>query len=245
MTPIRLIPFETADGPHNMAADEVMLEAAVAGLPSLRLYGWSVPTLSLGYFQPDRVRASDPRLSPLPYVRRMTGGDTLVHHHELTYALALPAPLAVGGNQACVCRMHHTLAAALHEFGVEARPHEPTGTESADGPLCFRHFTPGDLIVAGHKVVGSAQRKRHGAILTHGGLLLARSEFTPSLPGILELTGVDLRPLVQMFGQAVYQTFQHETGWDLGERPWAEDDCRRIEHRAAEIYSSTRWNAKR
>ena len=31
MNVVRLLPFAAADGPHNMAADEVLLEAAVAG----------------------------------------------------------------------------------------------------------------------------------------------------------------------------------------------------------------------
>src|SRR5205814_9219218 len=87
----RLLPYAVADGPHNMAADEVLLESAAAGIASLRFYGWSEATLSLGYFQPERLRHEDERLTGLPYVRRPSGGATLVHHHEVTYALALPA----------------------------------------------------------------------------------------------------------------------------------------------------------
>src|SRR5437868_10093883 len=87
----RLLRFARADGPHNMAADEVLLESAVAGMASLRFYGWSAPTVSLGYFQPERMRRADERLARLAYVRRPTGGGALVHHHEVTYALALPA----------------------------------------------------------------------------------------------------------------------------------------------------------
>src|SRR5947209_7466749 len=72
MNTVRLLPFAAADGPRNMAADEVLLEAAVGGGASLRFYGWSEPTLSLGYFQPQSVRLSDPRLAGLPWVRRPT-----------------------------------------------------------------------------------------------------------------------------------------------------------------------------
>ena len=56
---IRLLPYSEADGPHNMAADETLLESAVRGLASLRFYGWSPPTLSLGYFQPERSRLEE------------------------------------------------------------------------------------------------------------------------------------------------------------------------------------------
>src|SRR5262245_48282197 len=121
MTPVRLLPPETADGPTNMAADEVILEAAVAGTASLRFYQWIVPTLSLGYFQPESARTTDARLAGLPYVRRASGGATLVHHHELTYALALPAGFTWQPKGASwICRMHEAIAAALATLDVAA-----------------------------------------------------------------------------------------------------------------------------
>src|SRR5947207_4428455 len=100
-----------------MAADEALLQSALAGKPSLRLYGWSEPTVSLGYFQPEAVRREDPRLAQLPYVRRPSGGGTLVHHHEVTYALALPpGPNWQSGAgkhlQFWLWRMHEIIAAA-------------------------------------------------------------------------------------------------------------------------------------
>src|SRR6266567_4064320 len=90
MTPtIRLLPFADADGPTNMAADEALLESASErGVASLRFYTWSEPTLSLGYFQPS---ARPLAVRSLPWLRRSSGGAAIVHHHELTYALALPA----------------------------------------------------------------------------------------------------------------------------------------------------------
>ncbi|MFL5922767.1 MAG: lipoate--protein ligase family protein, partial [Gaiellaceae bacterium] len=66
----RLLPLAEGDGPWHMAADEVLLESAGAGVASLRFYVWSRPTLSLGYFQPEAVRRSDPLLAELPWVRR-------------------------------------------------------------------------------------------------------------------------------------------------------------------------------
>ncbi len=40
------------------------------------------------------------------------------------------------------------------------------------------------------KVVGSAQRRRSGAVLQHGSMMLARSAITPELPGPAELPPV-------------------------------------------------------
>src|SRR5438067_8081783 len=91
MPNVRLLPYHVAGGPWNMAADEALLAAAAAGRASLRFYGWTEPTLSLGYFQPARLCRAYPGLGELAWVRRPSGGAALVHHLEVTYALALPA----------------------------------------------------------------------------------------------------------------------------------------------------------
>ena len=115
----RLLPYTVADGATNMATDEALLGAALAGVATLRFYGWSPPTLSLGYFQKEQVRLSDPLLAGLPFVRRPSGGETLVHHHELTYALALPRSW-LGGERWPV-RMHDIIRDALASFGIDAQ----------------------------------------------------------------------------------------------------------------------------
>ena len=54
MNVCHVYPYEIADGPANMALDEALLDVvSAAGKPRavLRTYGWSEPTLSLGYFQ--------------------------------------------------------------------------------------------------------------------------------------------------------------------------------------------------
>lgn len=48
----RLISWAAHDAARNMAIDEALLQSvAQGGQPALRFYGWSRPTLSLGYFQ--------------------------------------------------------------------------------------------------------------------------------------------------------------------------------------------------
>jgi lipoate-protein ligase A len=240
MTPrVRLLPFESLPGPANMAADEVMLEAAEAGVASLRFYGWSGPTLSLGYFQP-----SAERLAGLPWVRRMTGGAALVHHHEVTYALALPAerPWQTAG-ESWVCRFHHLIADALARAGAATRA-VVCGEEKKLGPvLCFLHQTPGDLLAASAKVVGSAQRKRKGALLQHGGILLARSELAPQLPGLAELTGVRFTP--GDVAKIVAERFAADTDWELERSKWSAAEKARQISLMSEKYARPEWNEKR
>ncbi|NLF07134.1 MAG: hypothetical protein GX594_04010 [Pirellulaceae bacterium] len=55
--------------------------------------------------------------------------------------------------------------------------------------LCFRRRALGDVLLGGVKIAGSAQRRRRGAILQHGSVLLARSDAAPELDGIKERSG--------------------------------------------------------
>jgi lipoate-protein ligase A len=256
----RLLPFAVADGPVNMAADEVLLHSALEGTASLRFYGWSPPTLSLGYFQSAEVRLSDPLLAALPIVRRPSGGDTLVHDHELTYALALPPGAPWQSRASCwLARMHTIIAAALCDFGVAAelfdsafsgRPQcgagdnaPPRGRRLSEELLCFHRFTPGDLILAGAKILGSAQRKHRGALLQHGAILLQRSAYSPSLPGIRELTGQI--PDSELIAQAICREFTRHTGWPLVPCEWTQSQINKTRDIAHAKYQSDAWNRKR
>jgi lipoate-protein ligase A len=240
---VRLLPYATADGPHNMAADEVLLESAAQGQASLRFYGWSEATLSLGYFQPERRRFDDERLAGLPFVRRPSGGDALVHHHELTYALAVPAGPPWQTRNSCGPCVHRILAAALDHFGIPARLHDAENPGPFTGVLCFQHLTPGDLLVGPHKIAGSAQRKQRGAWMQHGGILLAGSPYTPALPGVRELTGCGLSAVE--LSTAVVEEFVRATGWRLVPAEWTDQERQRVEKLAAEKYARDAWNRKR
>jgi lipoate-protein ligase A len=227
-----------------MAADEVLLEAAIAGFASLRFYTWRPATLSLGYFQPDSDRESDPRLHALPFVRRPSGGATLVHDHELTYALALPARNAwQPRGQSWLCRMHEIIAEALPSFGIGAQT-VACGPEKKLGDiLCFQHQTPGDLILNGHKIAGSAQRKQRGALLQHGAILLAQCESTPALPGIRELCGVQLDS--NTLAERLQYSFQQRTGCGFQSGGWTDAELARIRELAQFKYGHEQWNRKR
>lgn len=239
----RLLADSAQDGPHNMAADEVLLQAAVGGVASLRFYHWSEATLSLGYFQEEAVRRQTPQLASLPFVRRLSGGAALVHHHELTYALAVPAGQAWQNGESWLCRMHRLLAAALGQCGVRVDSCGKPSAEQPFDPLCFHQLTAGDLLLGGHKIVGSAQRRRKGALLQHGAILLSASPCTPTLPGIAELTGrlLTFDPLRAAIGTA----FQRDTGCILEAAEWSDDELRQISQLADARYRSAGWNCKR
>ena len=252
MAAIRLLPFGSADGPTNMAADEAMLEsAAERGVAALRFYTWTEPTITLGYFQPASAVEAIP--GKLPCVRRSTGGAAIVHHHELTYALALPDAKEWRSSESWICRFHHLLLDVLAQHGTESHV-VICGEEKKLGEvLCFLHQTPGDLLVNGSKVAGSAQRKRKGALLQHGSILLARSEFAPMLPGIRDSAGgTGILSCAQSLTQARMPVPpERELARSLASRfdaeagVWTPEEVRRTESIRAEKYANPEWNAKR
>ncbi|TWT76084.1 Octanoyltransferase LipM [Posidoniimonas polymericola] len=202
-----------ADGAWNMALDEALLNlAAEQGVATLRLYQWTPATLSLGYFQSESDRASHEQSTGCPVVRRHSGGGAIVHDRELTYSLAVPPVLVYSRDPyALYFAAHETLRDTLQQdfsppagVAVELCQPPPSRPRSEDPFLCFLRRSVGDLLIrsaaAGlpetvdqcHKVGGSSQRKRQGAILQHGSILLQASPRAPELPGIEELIGQEI-----------------------------------------------------
>jgi lipoate-protein ligase A len=199
--PCHLLPFVVASGPANMGLDEALLEQAIerGDAACLRTYGWSEPTLSLGYFQHLAEAEAIPRWRSVPLVRRATGGGAIWHHHELTYTLILPSNHPGARSHTALYQIvHSAIAEILRQHGVEAVlrnesehacPHSRERLRHRPF-LCFSDRDPQDIVSGGYKVVGSAQRRRAGAILQHGSILLKRSDRTPELPGICDLARI-------------------------------------------------------
>lgn len=191
-TPVRVLIDEPADGAWNMAADEILGQAAEQGVSTLRLYRWQPATLSLGYFQSIAERASHPASADCPGVRRPSGGGAILHDAELTYSFAEPVRGAGDGTARELYRdFHESLISALAEFGVTA---ELCGDERCAAAcsakpafMCFGRRAREDVLVGETKVAGSAQRRHRAALVQHGSVLLSASQFAPELPGLMQL----------------------------------------------------------
>lgn len=187
-----------ADGPANMAADELLAEEAVRReCLVIRVYAWSEPTVSLGAFQPFAEAESCVAIAGLPIVRRPSGGGAIIHGTDLTYAAAVPKGHPWGGTpQALYDGMHAAMVDVLSELGFDARLHAPSSDDPpADALLCFSRRSTGDVVVRhgdapAAKVMGSAQRRLGTAVLQHGSLLLTscpRVEAAARHAGLAEL----------------------------------------------------------
>ena len=166
----------SATGAENMARDVRLAEAVARGEhpPTLRLYGWAPPAVSIGHHQTPET-ACDPAACAAAgwdVVRRPTGGRAVLHaSDEVTYAVALPLTLAPEGVLSSYAWIADALLAAYRLLGVPAELARGRGLEDRSG-ACFDAPARSELVVAGRKVTGSAQVRRGGYLLQHGSLPL-------------------------------------------------------------------------
>jgi lipoate-protein ligase A len=211
----RLIHDPPADGARNMAVDEALLEETAAGrsLPTLRLYAWEPPTLSLGFAQPsaDVDRQALGRLG-WGLVRRPTGGRAILHTDELTYSVTAPEnhPLMRGGVLESYRRLSLGLLAGLRLLGVEVRADEGARGRAAGNPVCFEIPSQYEISAGGKKLIGSAQARRLGGVLQHGAFPL-RGDLARILQA---LAGPHLPPeRVRRRGATLGELLGREVSW--------------------------------
>lgn len=174
----RLLDTGPGDGAWNMAVDEALLEAGVAGLlvPTLRFYAWVPAAVSLGFFQPldEGISLAEIEARGFGLVRRPSGGRAILHKDELTYSVTVPEELVDHGHS--VMGSYRTISrgieAGLGLLGVGAhlaeRKNEPRMKAEGLPTVCFAKAAKCDMTVAGRKIVGSAQTRRRGIIMQHG-----------------------------------------------------------------------------
>jgi lipoate-protein ligase A len=163
-----------------MAVDEAIFEAVARGdaPPTLRIYGWQPPGVSLGYFQALEPGVNRDAILRRGYglVRRPTGGRAIIHHYEVTYSVCIRlADLDSGPSVLESYRViSRGIEAGLTLLGVPASipgKRLPAASKGRELPtVCFAKAGAGDMLVEGRKIVGSAQMRRDGAVLQHGSI---------------------------------------------------------------------------
>jgi len=149
---IRILETENNIGAWNMAVDEFLLYNCKE--PILRIYGWSKPCISIGYFQSiDEVNYKKCNEQNVDVVRRITGGGAVFHDIELTYSFVtknFPQNILESYKEIC-----EIIIQALKKLGLDAK------------------FSPlNDVTVNEKKVCGNAQTRKNNTLLQHGTILL-------------------------------------------------------------------------
>lgn len=166
-----------AEGAWNMALDRAIQLAREAGdtPPTVRLYGWIRPTVTLGRFQDAAgVDREFCEADGTDVVRRFTGGRGVLHDDEVTYSIVAGVTDGVPRGTARSYRMLCTgLVEAYRELGLEAAlTPRPRGDGSS--AACYLHATPADLSLGALKLSGSAQIWFGSTVLQHGSFTITR-----------------------------------------------------------------------
>jgi len=170
-----------------MALDEALLHSVAGGdsPPVLRVYSWSVPSVSLGYNQCCERELDLERCRRLgvQLVRRPTGGRSVYHSTELTFSVTGPGTSSqLGGTIAQSCRLiGGAISRSLALLGIktDGGPNALKADRRSSGLRnpCFTSPSRYETTVGGKKLAGSAQKRLgEGGALLHQGSLLIRNE---------------------------------------------------------------------
>ena len=174
----RLLITPPAHGAWNMAVDEAILEHIGRGesIPTLRLYAWDPPCLSLGHAQPfSDVNVKRLKQRGWEVVRRATGGRAILHTDELTYSVIAPSnePRVEGSVLESYNRLAQALLLAVKSLEIPVEMKAGKANENVTpNPVCFEVPSTYEITVDGKKLIGSAQARKREGVLQHGSLPL-------------------------------------------------------------------------
>lgn len=225
-----------------MAVDEHLLyQYGTADTTILRIYGWSRPCITVGYFQGAREEVNLERCEQqgVDVVRRITGGGAVYHDMEVTYSLVTKRfPLDVMESYQSICNM---ILLGLAHMGMDAS------------------FSPlNDITIHGRKICGNAQTRKAGVLLQHGTILLdvdiekMFSLLNVSTTKIQDKAIADVKERVAGIGRTFEQTAQalkrgaqDAFGCELDTMLLSSDDITKCNRIMATRYSNESWTHKR
>jgi lipoate-protein ligase A len=151
-----------------------------AAPPTLRIYGWNVPSVSIGYFQ----RTGDMDIgycleNHIPVVRRPTGGRAILHGNDMTYSFSVKTTsgLFSRGLFDSYEKISAALCLALRKTGLSPElklmremKHPSPASVHPRNPFCFESISFGEVAINGKKIVGSAQKRWTDGLLQQGSM---------------------------------------------------------------------------
>ncbi len=160
---------------YNMAKDEAILFSYKLNLvPTLRVYSWSFPSITLGYKQKAQEVLNIEKCykENVPFVRRITGGGAILHCQELTYCIVcskndLEIPYNIKESykrlNSFIIRFYKSLGLEAF-FALENNP----AIRAKRVDFCLSSCEPFDIVIDGRKIGGNAQRRLKDIIFQQG-----------------------------------------------------------------------------
>jgi lipoate-protein ligase A len=249
--------------PYNMALDEAIATVVRKdnAPPTLRLYGWVLPSISLGCFQ----KISDINIDycikrGIPIVRRPTGGRAILHNDELTYSFSAKTnnKFFSKGLFDSYKKIGSALSLALSRIGLspELKLRTKSVTHHSRSPLCFQSTSYGEITINNKKIIGSAQKRWPDGLLQQGSIpyitdkdemvrifrLKPTHEVKEMIAGLKEIL-LELNP--DDLKNAIRISFEETFNIKLIPSPSSQEELSIAQELEAKRYLSPQWNFRR
>jgi lipoate-protein ligase A len=253
-----------------MAVDEAILEHVQSNevKPTLRLYAWTPPCLSLGHAQPFKdVDVERLKSHGWEVVRRLTGGRAILHTDELTYSVtgSEHEEILSGGVLESYNRLSKALLYAVQSLHLPVKVQEEKHTTASQNlnPVCFEVPSSYEITVDGKKLIGSAQARRKEGVLQHGSLPLtgdltricdalvfeneserqnAKDRLLARATTVESALGVNIS--WNIAANAVIEGFEKELGIEFEIGELSQSELKRAEELVKEKYGNDDWIKK-
>jgi len=171
------------NGEFNMQYDLSLSQSLIdgKGYPTIRVYGWNPPAISLGYnqiaYEIDFIKAKSDNID---VVRRPTGGKAILHWNELTYSVTM---FTQGRSTLATYKfISGALLEAFKYLGLKVSLEKGKTISSLkvyepSRAVCFSRTSFYEIMFDNKKITGSAQRRfatSNGkeVVLQHGSIPL-------------------------------------------------------------------------
>ncbi len=240
----------------NMAIDEYLFNLCHdKSIGFFRIYSWDRPSFSIGVSQKVSkvINLNYIEENQFGFVRRVTGGKTVLHNDEITYSIVSSEEKFFRDND--LYKSYSLIAdiilKTLINSGIDAVLSEGSSSLlSRSNNPCFSFPTPNEIEVGGKKIVGSAQKRDKHALLQHGSIPLSMDfklysagtgfserALRQSMTTVRDVSTIRKDLLIKNF----YISFEEFVGKNIIKYEYSEKD--RIEIRSlAKKYESEKWN---
>jgi len=245
-----------------MALDEAIATEVRRGAapPTLRLYGWDRPALTLGCFQKTSgINVEYCRSQDIPVVRRPTGGRAILHGDELTYSFSAGTDRGAfsHGLLDSYKRISKAFSIAFRKIGVTASPKKERekGRVLSRSPLCFQSSSFGEILTDNKKLLGSAQKRWTNGLLQQGSVpYLSQEEKMAGIFGAEKTAALrdcmkalkEILPLLDedAFRKAVVSSFEEAFGIRLLQSAPLLEESLLAEELLQRKYLQDHWNLR-
>lgn len=177
-----------------MALDEAIAISVRKGEspPTLRVYGWNTPSVSIGYSQKvSDIDSEYCKKKGIPIVRRPTGGRAVLHSSEITYSFSVKTDneMFSKGLRDNYKKISTVFVIFLSKIGLSPEVRLLRKNPTTRSPLCFESISYGEITINGRKIIGSAQKRWADGLLQQGSIPISIDRY--EIAKIFRLKNID------------------------------------------------------